>query len=76
MLSIAFKGFANRPGRSTRLRLQSAGSGVVLWRSVVFFLLLLPAVVYTILMSLRYSLAIPACVVEKLKARTGDPPQH
>jgi hypothetical protein len=34
-----------------------------------FVLLLIPTGIYAILMSLRYSLAIPACVVEKLKAR-------
>jgi hypothetical protein len=37
--------------------------------SVIFVLLLIPAAVYTTLMGLRYSLAIPACVVENLKAR-------
>lgn len=37
--------------------------------SVAFFLLLIPVGIYTILMSLRYSLAIPACVVEEMKAR-------
>ena len=37
--------------------------------SCVFLLLLIPVIVYTILMSLRYALAIPACVVENLKAR-------
>jgi hypothetical protein len=37
--------------------------------SLVFLLLLIPVVVYTILMSLRYSLAIPASVVENMKAR-------
>ncbi len=36
---------------------------------VAFFLLLIPAGIYTILMSLRYSLAIPASVVENMKAR-------
>lgn len=39
--------------------------------SLVFFLLLIPVGVYTILMSLRYSLAIPACVVENMKARVA-----
>jgi hypothetical protein len=39
--------------------------------SIVFFLLLIPVGVYTILMSLRYSLAIPASVVENMKARTA-----
>src|SRR5271166_3693984 len=36
---------------------------------LAFFLLLIPVLVYTTLMSVRYSLAIPACVVEDLKAR-------
>jgi hypothetical protein len=35
----------------------------------VFFLLAMGWLVYAILMGLRYSLAIPACVVEDLKAR-------
>jgi len=34
-------------------------------------LLIIPIGVYTILMSLRYALAIPACVVENLKARAA-----
>ena len=37
--------------------------------SLVFILLLIPVGVYTALMGLRYSLAIPACVVEGMKAR-------
>jgi hypothetical protein len=41
----------------------------VMVASVVFFLLLIPVGIYTILMSLRYSLAVPACVVENMKAR-------
>jgi hypothetical protein len=41
---------------------------VVLVASLVFILLLIPASVYTILMGLRYSLALPACVLENLKA--------
>jgi hypothetical protein len=38
---------------------------------VIFFLLLIPVGVYTVLMSLRYSLAIPASVVENMKARVA-----
>jgi hypothetical protein len=38
---------------------------------VVLFLLLAPAFVYGIFMWLRYSLAVPACVVEDLKARAA-----
>jgi hypothetical protein len=33
-----------------------------------FLLLLVPALIYTILMGLRYALALPACVVENLSA--------
>ena len=36
--------------------------------SGVFFLLLVPAGIYGLIMSLRYALAVPACVVENLKA--------
>src|ERR1039458_862337 len=36
--------------------------------SVVFFLLIFPVLAYTILMTLRYSLALPACVLENLPA--------
>jgi hypothetical protein len=39
--------------------------------SLVFVLLLIPVSIYTILMGLRYSLAIPASVVENLKARAS-----
>jgi hypothetical protein len=41
----------------------------ILLISAVFVLLAIAWMVYAILMSLRYSLAIPACVVEDLKAR-------
>ena len=37
----------------------------------VFILLLLAALVYAIIMALRYSLAVPACVVENLTARAA-----
>jgi hypothetical protein len=36
--------------------------------TAAFFLLLIPAIVYTTLMSLRYALALPACVLEDLRA--------
>jgi len=44
-------------------------TAIVLAVSVAFFLLLIPVAAYTILMSLRYALALPACVVENVKAR-------
>jgi hypothetical protein len=37
--------------------------------SLLFVILIVAAVVYAILMGLRYSLAVPACVVENLNAR-------
>ena len=42
---------------------------VLLVSSVAFIFLLLGSLIYGIIMSLRYSLAIPACTVENLKAR-------
>jgi hypothetical protein len=42
---------------------------MLLGASVVFFVLLLAFGIYGIIMSLRYSLAVPACTVENLKAR-------
>jgi hypothetical protein len=39
--------------------------------ALVFFLLLLPIGAYTIFMSLRYALALPACVVENNTARAS-----
>jgi hypothetical protein len=39
--------------------------------SIIFFLLMIPACIYAILMALRYSLSVPACVVENLKARAA-----
>lgn len=39
--------------------------------TVAFFLLLLAFGIYGIFMSLRYSLAVPACTVENLKARAA-----
>jgi hypothetical protein len=44
-------------------------TAIVLAVSVAFLLLLVPVAAYTILMSLRYALALPACVVENVKAR-------
>jgi hypothetical protein len=39
--------------------------------SIAFFLLVIPVFVYGIVMTLRYALALPACVVENLKARAA-----
>jgi hypothetical protein len=37
--------------------------------TALFLVLMIPAGIYTILMGLRYALAVPACVMEDLKAR-------
>ena len=47
----------------------SQATTAILVASAVFFLLLIPVGIYTVLMNLRYSLAVPACVVENMKAR-------
>jgi len=39
--------------------------------SLVLFLLMIPIGVYTVFMSIRYALALPACVVERIKARAA-----
>jgi hypothetical protein len=44
---------------------------VFLASSIAFLFLLIAALVYGIIMSLRYSLAIPACTVENLTARAA-----
>lgn len=42
---------------------------VILMIFLILFLVLIPWIIYAIFMALRYSLAVPACVVENLKAR-------
>ena len=72
--AIAFygsKGFGRHAGATAQ---QAAvanpqATTFILAASVVFFLLLIPVGIYTVLMNLRYSLAIPASVVEDMKAR-------
>lgn len=39
--------------------------------SVIFGILVLGAIVYAVIMGLRYSLAVPACVIEDIKARAA-----
>ncbi len=65
------KGFGTHAGAAGQPvgAINPQATTLLLVASGVFFLLLIPVGVYTILMSLRYSLAIPACVVENLKAR-------
>ncbi len=49
---------------------------IFLASSVVFLFLLVGSLVYGIIMSLRYSLAVPACTVEKSESARCDSPQH
>ena len=73
LLLLGLKGLFNQAGgqptvtppASTTQAMVSAVLGVVL------VLLMLPAVVYGIIMELRYSLAVPASVVENLSARAA-----
>jgi uncharacterized membrane protein len=54
--------------------ISSGGSGseaMGILAAVVLFLFIIAWFVYAILMGLRYSLAVPACVVENLKARAA-----
>jgi len=44
-------------------------AAVLIAASLAFIVLLIPVIVYTVLMGLRYALALPACVVEELRAR-------
>ncbi len=58
---MGFKGASANPQAAVMILLISA----------VFALLVLAWIVYATLMGLRYSLAIPACVVEEIKARVA-----
>lgn len=48
-----------------------SGALILVGASVAFIFLLLAFGVYGVIMSLRYSLAVPACTVENLKARAA-----
>jgi hypothetical protein len=64
------KGFKTQSGAAVQhAAVNPQMTAVMLSITVAFFLLLVPVAAYTILMSLRYSLALPACVVENVKAR-------
>jgi UPF0716 family protein affecting phage T7 exclusion len=70
-MAFSVKGFGTPAGIAAA---QQAGtspqSAVLLFgATLVFGLLLLPVGIYTVMMGLRYALALPACVVENLKAR-------
>lgn len=63
-------GLIGHPGMPTA-PVDSHAMMVFLAASVVFFVLMIPAGAYSIIMMLRYSLAVPACVMEDVKARAA-----
>ncbi|MGB6973445.1 MAG: glycerophosphoryl diester phosphodiesterase membrane domain-containing protein [Terracidiphilus sp.] len=62
------KGLIGRPGVPVT-SMDSHALMVFLATTGVFLVLLIPVVVYTTIMALRYSLAVPVCVMEDVKAR-------
>jgi hypothetical protein len=69
VMAYYVKGFGTDPTAQQAAMSNPQTMIVVVVASLVFFLLLIPAGIYTALMGLRYSLAIPASVVEGIKAR-------
>jgi len=72
--TLAFFGIQQmgaRAGASAQPEVNPQAAIIMGLVSIVFLLLLIPVGVYTILMSIRYSLAIPASVVENMKARVA-----
>ncbi len=70
VMAVNVKGFGTPAGIAST---QAAASDphrlmIVGLASGAFFLLLFPVGMYTVFMSLRYALALPACVVENVKA--------
>jgi len=63
------KGFGTDPAAQQAAMANQQTSIIFIVASLAFILLLIPVAVYTTLMGLRYSLAIPASVVEGIKAR-------
>jgi hypothetical protein len=68
-LAYYVKGFGTNPAAQQASMSNPQTMMIFGLASLVFVLLLLPIGVYTVLMGLRYSLAVPACVVEEMKAR-------
>jgi hypothetical protein len=65
------KGFGTDPAAQQASMSNPQTGLIVVVAFLVFILLLVPVGVYTTLMGLRYSLAVPASVVEDMKARTA-----
>jgi hypothetical protein len=69
VMAIYIKGFGATGGMVARQTTANPQSMTILiGASVVFVLLLIPIGVYTVLMGLRYALALPSCVIENLPA--------
>jgi len=70
VLAYYTKGFAQHAGAAAAPP-DPAPAMLIGVASIIFVLLLIPAAAYAIFMTLRYALAVPACVVENLKARSA-----
>jgi hypothetical protein len=66
-----FKGFGTTAGIANQQAAMADPKNAMIIgiASLIFIALLTPALIYTVLMGIRYSLAVPVCVVEGLKAR-------
>jgi hypothetical protein len=71
IMAYYVKGFGTDPAAQQAAMSNPQTMIIVGVASLVFFLLMIPVGIYTALMGLRYSLAIPACVVEKMNARVA-----
>jgi hypothetical protein len=65
------KGVIPQPGSAPQAAAAAHGTEFLVFGgiSLILGLLMFPALIYCILMGLRYALAVPACVVENLRAR-------
>ena len=65
------KGVIPQPGFAPQAAAAAHGTEFLVFGgiSLILGLLMFPALIYCILMGLRYALAVPACVVENLRAR-------
>jgi hypothetical protein len=70
-LYIRIKGFFPQPGAPPPAPAAAQAMLIFGITTAVLGLLFLPAFIYGIMMGLRYALAVPACVVEDLKARVA-----
>ncbi|HEV2213911.1 MAG TPA: hypothetical protein VGR64_01400, partial [Terracidiphilus sp.] len=62
------KGLIGQPGMPPT-SVDGHAAVIFLTVTVVFLLLMIPAIIYSTIMGMRYALAVPACVMEDAKAR-------